>query len=77
MSIEAFKTNTICPVCGHPVSAEMPPIEYAPQYTGHQGSDEVVHIFRVCSPECAHVVSRDPQRFHAAADANEVAKAIT
>ena len=67
---DAIERNSICPVCGKPVSIDLAPIEY---YTGAQGSGVVARLFRVCSPECGQVTARDPQRYHAAAEVDAVA----
>ncbi len=73
MSHDLEAANTICPVCGRPVASDMPPITADPGYPGHQAPDVTQHGFRVCTPECAHLTARDPERYRIAAQANAVA----
>ncbi len=73
--IASDPTNTICPVCGAPVSLDMPPITSDPGYS-HQHPIERQRLFRVCSPACATKTAGDPVRFRVAAETNTVANPV-
>jgi len=62
--------NTICPVCGFAVRADMPPLNFRPELDGsHSVNDE--GTFRVCSAPCALQAQATPPRYHAAACVNQ------
>ncbi len=74
MSDESTQMNTICPVCGHPVQMDMPPITADPQFPGHHAQEGTPRIYRVCSPACALMTKNDPERYRVAAESNAVAR---
>jgi len=61
--------NSICPVCGGPVTLDMPPLSFHPE-NEHSHSTQDEGTFRVCSDPCAHQAQSLPQRYHAAACLN-------
>ena len=65
--------NTICPVCGSPIRAEMPLVELAPVSDGHQHQDHAHLSIRLCSQACAQIAEKSPQKYQVAAASNAVA----
>jgi hypothetical protein len=64
---ESSTLNTVCPVCGAAIDAEVPPVNL---------SDEVhPRILRVCSSDCADLALMDSERYLAAAAENRPADA--
>ena len=65
--------NTICPVCGAPVPADMALIELAFVSDGHQHRHQERPGIRLCSSVCAIFAEKSPEKYRAAAAANSVA----
>jgi len=65
--------NSICPVCGAAIRADMPPLSLRPDLDGSHSVNDA-GTFRVCSAPCALQASATPPRFHAAACLNMQAR---
>jgi len=61
--------NSICPVCGGPILADMPPLSFHPENDGSHSTDDE-GTFRVCSSPCALQARGSSKRYHAAACTN-------
>ena len=64
--------NTVCPVCGMPVSSDIPPVVLTPIYAYHLEQERQPGAVAFCSLRCIELASADHDRYLDAARRNVI-----